>query len=317
MTTHPRKARIDTHHHVVPPFYRDWLADAGVSAGGLPIPSWTPESALGQMDALGIGSAVLSVSTPGVEPAEGGDAVAMARKLNDFCAAVVDSDPSRFGFFATLTLPDVAAATREACRALDELGADGVVLLANSKGTYVGDRSFDPLMRELDRREAVVFVHPSTLNAPQLPGVPAYAADFLLDTTRAAINIAKFGTLDDFPDVRFLLSHGGGFLPYASERIAFQCAPKQDVDAGLERLRRFYFDTALTSSAAALPSLLAFADPTHITYGSDWPYAKLEKGRHFTENLDGYPLSDDQRARINRTNAELLFPRFRRFSAAA
>lgn len=317
-TTTPDPARIDTHHHVVPPAYRQWLAGKGVTAGGLPIPSWTAEDALDQMDNLGIATAILSVSTPGVEPARTSDeALSVARAVNDYCARLIEQRPERFGFFATLTLPDVPSATREACRALDDLGADGVIILANSKGIYAGDRRFDPLMRELDRRDAVVFIHPSNLNAPELPGVPEYAADFLLDTTRAAINIAKHGTLDDYSNIKFLLSHGGGFVPYASERIAYQCDPAQDVAAGVDRLRRFYFDTALTASPASLASLQEFADHTHLTYGSDWPYARYDKGAHFTRNLDRAVLTDEQWHRINRGNAEAIFPRLARTPAQA
>ncbi|MEV5517742.1 amidohydrolase family protein [Streptomyces flaveolus] len=80
--------------------------------------------------------------------------------------------PDRFGFFATLTLPDVEGAVAEAGHALDELGADGVVLLANSKGVYLGDSAFDPLMDALNRRSAVVFVHPSALPADPAPDCP-------------------------------------------------------------------------------------------------------------------------------------------------
>jgi predicted TIM-barrel fold metal-dependent hydrolase len=163
----------------------------------------------------------------------------------------------------------------------------------------------------------VVFIHPSNLNAPELPGVPGYAADFLLDTTRAAINLARFGTLDDYPNIRFLLSHGGGFVPYAGERIAYQCDPGQDIAKGLDRLRRLYFDTALTASAAALACLQEFAAPDHLTFGSDWPYARHDKGQHFTRNLDRASLTQAERHRINRGNAERLFPRFARIPATA
>ncbi|NEB03453.1 amidohydrolase family protein [Streptomyces sp. SID13726] len=304
--------RIDTHQHIVPPFYADWLSSAGVSAGGLPIPHWDPDSALALMHDNGIESAVLSVSTPGVEPGDKDEARAMARALNEFCASLRDRLPARFGYFATLTLPDVEGAVREACHALDELGADGVVLLANNKGVYLGDSAFDPLMAELNRRSAVVFVHPSALPAEPVPGLPAYAADFLLDTTRAAVNLARSGSLDRYPDLKIILSHAGGFLPYAAERLAGHCAPDGTAAEGIARLRRFYFDTALSSSPYALPSLLAFADPTHITYGSDWPYAPAARSAHFTGLLDGFPLSEDLRRAVERGNAETLFPRLAR-----
>ena len=223
---------------------------------------------------------------------------------------VVDNNRwGRFGFFATLTLPDVDGAIAEAAHAFDVLGADGVVLLASVRGTYLGDASIEPLMAELDRRAAVVFVHPSELNAPPVPGIPPFAADFLLDTTRAAIHMARAGWLERYPNLRIILSHGGGFVPYAAERIARACADQGDQTQGLARLKRYYFDTALTSSPYALPSLLAFAEPSHITFGSDWPYAPAERSQHFARLLDAYPLSDAQRAAIHRDNAAALFGR--------
>mgnify|MGYP003583156568 CR=1 FL=1 len=303
------KARIDTHQHIVPPTYAAWLEKQGVLAGGLPIPKWSAEGALDLMESAGIATGILSVSTPGVHLGDESQARSMARAVNEYAAQVVRDRPSRFGFFATLTLPDVDGALDEAAHALDVLGADGVVLLTNVRGTYLGDAAIEPLMEELDRRHAVVFVHPSELPAPPVPGIPPFAADFLLDTTRAGINMARRGWLDRYPNVKIILSHGGGFIPYAAERIARMCSPDGDSAAGIERLRRFYFDTALSSSAYALPSLLAFADASRITFGSDWPYAPKERSLHFSRLLDKYELTGEMRSAIDRGNAAQLFPR--------
>lgn len=292
--------RIDTHLHLVPPMYRRWLDDLGLGAGGVPTPDWSTAGALATMDEQHVAAGVLSVSTPGVHVGDGRDASAMARAVNEYAAEVVKEHPDRFGFFATLTLPDVDAALVEAAYALDELQADGIVLLANSQGRYLGDAAFDPLLAELDRRGAVVFVHPSTLPGPGVPGLPEYAADFLLDTTRAAANLARSGALDRFANVRYLLAHGGGFLPYAAYRM-------REV-ISLDQIRSFWFDTALTSSPAALPSLLAVADPGRITFGSDWPYAPRSFVSSFTRSLEAYPLHDAQRAAIDRGNAARLLP---------
>jgi predicted TIM-barrel fold metal-dependent hydrolase len=209
-----------------------------------------------------------------------------------------------------LTLPDVDGALAEAAYALDTLGADGVVLLANVNGIYLGDASQEPLMAELDRRRAVVFVHPSMLPAPSVPGIPAFVADFLLDTTRAGINMCQKGWMERYPNLKIILSHGGGFIPYAAQRIARMCSADGDPARGIELLRRFYFDTALTSSPYALPSLLAFADPLRITFGSDWPYAPKERSLSFARMLDEFDLSEDARAAIDRGNIARLLPRF-------
>ncbi|WP_243788564.1 amidohydrolase family protein [Saccharopolyspora gloriosae] len=301
--------RIDVHHHVVPPAYRERLLRSGTDAGGRDVPDWSPQASLDLMGRNDIGTAILSVTTPGVEPWLGGDARAMARSVNEYCAELAAEHPGRFGFWATLTLPDVDGALAEAAYALDELHADGVVLLANSAGTYLGDPSFEPLMDELGRRGAVVFVHPSALPAEPVPGIPPFAADFLLDTTRAAANLAANGTLHRHPDLKIILSHAGGFLPYAAERIA-ACLEMAGDERGtadlLTDLRRFYFDTALSASPYSLPGLTAFADPERILFGSDFPYAPAEIATIMTGRLDTAPELDHPA--INRTNATRLLP---------
>lgn len=302
--------RIDTHQHIVPPDYAGWLARKGLNAGGRAIPPWTEDSALALMAQTRTATAILSVSTPGVHLGDDGEAREMARAVNEFAAAVVRRQPERFGFFATLTLPDVEAAVAEAAHALDHLGADGVVLLANVGGVYLGDPAWDPLMAELDRRAAVVFVHPSSLPAPPVPGIAPFVADFLLDTTRAAINLARQRTFERFPRLRIILSHAGGFVPFAAERMARACSDDgENIAEGLARLRRFHFDLALSSSPCALPSLLAFADPARILFGSDWPFAPAARSQHFARLLDEYPLPPAQRLAIDRGNALALFPR--------
>ena len=301
--------RIDTHQHIVPPRYGAWLHQQGASAGGLPIPDWSLEGALDMMQAARIESAILSVSTPGVHLGDDAQARDMAREVNEFCADLVRHHPQRFGFFATLTLPDVQGAITEARYALDVLKADGVVLLANAGGAYLGDPAWEPLMAELNQRHAVVFVHPSFLPGPSVEGIPAYAADFLLDTTRAALSYAKSGALERYPHLRIILSHGGGFLPYAAERVARVCSPDGGNPAGIARLQQFYFDVALSSSPYALPALLAFAHPHRILYGSDWPHAPKARGLHFGEMLDDYALTPEQRLAIERGNALALFSR--------
>lgn len=308
-TQGPEIMRIDTHHHVVPPRYADWLASQGLDAGGRAIPAWSPEAALELMGSVGVERAILSVSTPGVHLGDDAQARRWAREVNEYAAKVCADRPQPFGFFATLTLPDVDGAIAEAAHALDALGADGVVLLASVRGTYLGDASIEPLIAELDRRAAVVFVHPSELPGPAVPGIPPFAADFLLDTTRAAIHMARAGWLERYPNVRIILSHGGGFVPYAAERIARACSDRNDTAHGIERLRRYYFDTALSSSRYALPALLAFAEPSHITFGSDWPYAPAERSQHFARLLDEFPLDAGQRQAIHRGNAIALFDR--------
>lgn len=309
--------RIDTHHHVVPHFYRDWLQGQGISAGGKAIPAWEPSAAIDFMDLTDVRTAILSISTPGVNAQNPADVSAghveaartMARRLNEYCADMREQHPDRFGFFATVTLPDIDGAVREATYALDELDADGIVVMSHAQEKYLGHPDFRELLEELDRRGAVLFVHPAPLPEPQSLEVPAYVADFLLDTTRTALDLVQSGAMERLRNLRIVLSHGGGFIPYAAARMAAHVSPDGSLDQGVELLRRFYIDTALSASLYSLPSLLAFADPTRILYGSDYPYASPERSRWFTEQLDDYALDATTRQNINRGNAEALFPR--------
>jgi predicted TIM-barrel fold metal-dependent hydrolase len=306
--------RIDTHHHIIPPDYRNALRKAGIDeAGGRALPDWRPEGSVRTMADLDVATAILSVSAPGTTfLPDAADAAALARDLNDYGAHLVASQSDRFGFFATMPMPHLDESVAETVRALDELKADGVVLLANNNGTYIGQDGQDDLWAALDARSAVVFIHPAELPGPTVPGVAPFAVDFLLDTTRAAYLLVRNGIRRKYPNIRFILSHAGGFVPYASHRMAL--AIMADTGASpadsLDDFSGFYFDTALSSSAAALPTLLAFAKPGHITFGSDWPFAPVVAGKLFAAGLETYPSLDNAtRDAIDRTNALALFPR--------
>lgn len=306
--------RIDTHHHLIPPFYRTALRSAGIeAAGGRDLPDWAPEESINVMNGLGVTTAILSVSTPGTTfLADAADAQRLAARLNDYCAELVHTHPNRFGFFATLPTPHTKEGAAEAIRALDDLHADGVVLLANSAGRYLGETGLKPLWEELDARHAVALVHPADLPGPTVPGLPPFAADFLLDTTRAAYLLVRNEIRRIYPNIRFLLSHGGGFVPYAAHRMAVAITGDtgRSILDSLDDFRTFYFDTALTASAASLPSLIAFARPGHVTFGSDWPFAPASASSYFAANLENYgALNHAQREAIEWSNAAAMFPR--------
>lgn len=306
--------RIDTHHHAIPSFYRDLLIKAKIDEeSGRALPEWSPEASLQAMAELDIATAILSVSTPGTAFLTGtADAVALARDINDYLADLVNAQPDRFGFFATVPLPRVNESVDEVVRSLDELHADGVVLLANNAGIYLGQDGQDDLFAALDARSAVVFIHPAILPGPAVDGVAPFAADFLLDTTRAAYLLVRNQICRRYPNIKFILSHAGGFVPYASHRmaVAIMGDTGRSLTDTLDDFAGFYFDTALSSSAAALPSLLAFAKPGHVTFGSDWPFAPVAAGKLFAAGLETYPgLDASARGAIERSNALALFPR--------
>ena len=223
--------------------------------------------------------------------------------------------PGRFGNFATLPLPDIEGALLETAYALDTLKADGIVLLSSYADKYLGDPFFAPLWQELDRRAAVVFIHPGRTALQDLEGIPAAVVDFPFATTRTAVDLVLRGVLDRHSNVRVILSHAGGFVPYAGHRFAMlaKALPGAPVDeaeseALLATFRRFYFDTALSSSPPTVAGLHSFADPSRILFGSDFPYAPGGASEAFTPALDASALlSGAEQSAIARGNAAILF----------
>ncbi|MCF8590046.1 amidohydrolase [Gordonia sp. HY285] len=305
--------RIDVHQHLLPPLYRRVLDERGLTSGGWPTPAWDPRGAIAAMDHREITTGVLSVSAPGVHFGDDDDARQLARAVNDYQAELMKDRPERFGHFAVLTLPDVKGAIVEATYALEELKADGVVLLSNAQGTYLGDPSIEPLWEYLDTQAAVVFIHPAEPPITRLPGLPSPVVDYPFDTTRTAVHMVANGVMARHRRMRVILAHAGGFLPYAAER--FTLAASFNTGATPEGIRRdlrsFYFDTALSSSA--LPALLAFAAAGHVLYGSDFPFAPAPVRAEVDAELETYRgWQPGQLAALEHHNAEALFPRLRR-----
>lgn len=318
MNTNPK--RIDVHHHILPPNFLSALNSLNINwTGGPDKPRWSLDLAHETMGQMGIDAAVASAS-PGVYwGGETGFAVKLARETNEFLANVVRDDPEHFGAFATLPFPDVEASLEEIEYAYDTLGVDGVVLYSSQGGTYLGDTSYEPIFAELERRKAIVFIHPTTI-PPGADGtgltIPYGVAEFTFDTTRAVMNMLYSGTLERYPSIRYIASHAGGTIPYLAWRIAGASylpelrdrAPKTD---GLALLQKLYYDTALSTSEFVFGALKEFVPTSQVLFGSDFPYvtpAVLQAEKHGIES--SAVLTHDDRAAINRENALRLFPRF-------
>lgn len=308
-------ARIDVHQHLIPPDRGRAMAERA-AAQGWPAPAWDKRSAIAMMDRRSIATGILSYAAPVARPDDPAGARAAARGVNEYTAELVKDRPDRFGHFAVLPLPDVDGALAETAHALDELDADGVMVLSNAHGRYLGDPAFEPLWAELDARAAVVFVHPTgPPGAAVLPDLPGPLVDFPYDTTRAALHLAVNGVLGRYRRMKLILPHAGGFLPYAAHRFAAaaRLRPGTTPEDVLADLRRFYFDTAFAAGPATLPTLLAFAAPGHILYGSDFPMLPEEWGADFDAALDAYPhWEPGQLHAACRGNAERLIPRLAR-----
>jgi predicted TIM-barrel fold metal-dependent hydrolase len=312
--------RIDVHHHILPPEYLTALAGLGItSAGSVPFPQWSVDTTLALMDRQGIATAITSISSPGIYFGDRAFARELARRCNEISARLVSDHPRRFGAFAVVPLPDVDAALREVEYALDTLKCDGVVLLASIGDQYLGDPAFDAFFAELNRRKTVAFIHPTLPPGSTVAKLtlPAFMVEFIFDTTRAVANLIYSGTLERYPDIPFILSHAGGAVPYLAWRIAVGGAILPGVEekapqGAITYLKRLYYDTALSATPYALRSLQELVDPSHILFGSDYPFAPERLTAATVEGLNTYDGFDTHtRAAVERDNALRLFPRLR------
>jgi aminocarboxymuconate-semialdehyde decarboxylase len=308
------ESRIDVHSHVVPPSWAEQLDSHGGDPGGIVTPTgWSPDGAIAFMDSQHIATSILSLTAPGVVGWPDDKRPGLTRQINEYTADVVRSRPDRFGMFATLPLPDIDASLQAIEYAFGTLNADGVTMLSNINGHYPGESHLEPIWSELDRRDAVVLLHPAQPPLPPVDHVVGPLVDYPFDTTRAAVQLVLAGVTMRHPRLRIILVHAGGFLPYVAHRVAElnktfnhqSLAPSEILDES----RRFYVDTALSASPAALPTITAFVPHDRILYGSDNPYAAPEVSTVFTAHLDAASLSTEQAAAINRGNAVRLFPR--------
>lgn len=310
--------RIDVHQHFLPPVYAEALSRAGLRTvdGGMPVPAWSEAAALEMMDRQGIETAMVSLSSPSAHFLPLAERPGLVREINEAGAALMRAHPGRFGFFATLPMPDVAAALAEIAHAFDILGVDGVILETNVDGHYLGSDLFAPVFSELNRRKATVFLHPTSpacFEAVAL-GRPAPLLEFPLDTTRTVTDLIYNRTLQTCPDLKVIVPHAGGALPALAARIAafanlpfISPRPVSEQEA-FEALQGLYYDVALSGHPISVAALRALAPLDHILFGSDWPFTpEIGVARNIAQ-LEAGLTPDDLRA-VARENAERLFPR--------
>lgn len=302
--------RIDAHTHVIPDRYRRILEGRGLL--GFPLPAADVDGLTEMMERHDIDAAVISPSPPGVSFGDQGLANELARLVNEDLSAIRRGS-SRFAALAILPLPDVDSALIELRYALDELALDGVMLLSNVLGTYLGDPLWDPLFAELDRRSAHVFVHPQQPPHPlPIPEHPVWLYEYPFDTTRAIVNVIFSGTLERHRNLTMQIAHLGGAAPYLGHRIASLAARAPEMarlaPAGaLEYLARLYYDTGLADNDVELAAMELVAPIDQIVFGTDWPYAPLpERG----DPQPALARLGDERAGVDGGNLQRLLPRF-------
>lgn len=310
--------RVDVHHHILPPPYmlqaRDRIleiSDRDHSA----LLNWTPARAIEEMDRTGIATAITSLSLPGVWFGGAQAARSLARTCNDYAAQMTKDYPGRFGLFAVVPLPDVEGSLREIAYAFDVLKADGIGLVSNYDDKWPGDPSFAPVFDELNRRKAVVFIHPTAPSCCShlMPGIAASTVEFLFDTSRAILSLLVNGTLSRFPDIRFIFCHAGGTMPMLAARTNAFVERHKDVaervpDGVAVELRKLYYDVANSVNPSSMAALMKLVPTSQLLFGSDFPYVPPA----VTANqLDHFGLSASELEAINRENAAHLFPRLR------
>jgi predicted TIM-barrel fold metal-dependent hydrolase len=311
---------IDVHHHILPDFFWRETNDAHDPVGGIAPAAWSRDDTLAFMDDAEIDVAVTSISTPGVHVGDDAKARSLARRCNELSAQLVQARPDRFGGFACLPLPDLEGSFAELTYALDVLKLDGVVLFSNARGIYLGDTRFDALFEELERRRAVVFVHPTASPDPTAHalGLPDSLIDFVADTTRAIAKLHYSDTFARTPNVKYIFSHAGGTIPYLATRFGIVDDMGVIPDhahrgTAADTFRRLYWDTALSWHDPVLQMLRAVVGIDHVLYGSDFPYLRRDLAIAGRRQLaESEVLSTSECAKIFGDTATSLLPRLAR-----
>lgn len=287
------------------------------------------------MESANVSKSILSVSSPGINLVAGNDELArhLCRSCNSFAASLKKEYPDKFGFWATLPLPDIDASFKEMETALAE-GADGFALLTNYHGNYVGSPVFDPIFDRLNELKANVFIHPTTPcikcseeTIKALPFGTQYPVpmfEFLFDTARGVMNLFLTGTVERCPNIKFIIPHVGGCFPPLITRFTVfsyivpggRLLKEEEVNEAFAK--QFYFDLAglaFAGDEGGGGQLKAFVEGYGIShknllYGSDFPFTPMQFVVQFAERmiigLEELFTEEDERGAIYEGNAGRL-----------
>jgi 6-methylsalicylate decarboxylase len=303
------KQRIDVHHHYLPPVHATAMAKHRV---GAPPPPWSPRLSLADMENAGATTAVLSLMQPGVWFGDVEEARTLSRQCNDYGAQLRRDYPGKFGLFAAIPLPDTEGSLREIEYALDVLKADGIGLFTSYGDKYLGDAAFVPVFEELNRRQAVVYTHPTTpvCCGNLIKGLSPGSIEFATDTTRtiASLLFGTGGTAFRCPDIRFIWSHSGGTLPFLIGRLVREQQVKKNPsmpDGPVPIVRKYFYEIAQGNLPGQFAALLDLVPASQLMFGSDFPF---REGAEASEGFAAYTFSDTDRTAINSGTAIKLMP---------
>ena len=311
--------KIDFQAHYLPKAYYDFLEEEGLYCpDGFPTPEWDEEMQQESMKELGISYALLSLSSPSLYTGNKFKSRELARKVNEQGAEIVSRAPGNLGFLATLPLPHVDSSIFEARYCLDTLHADGVGLMTNYGGVYLGDHRLDELMAELDGRGALAVMHP-TQPAVMVPNVneeiPVPAFEYFVETTRTFLNMVQNDTFTRYPNIRWVIPHAGAFLPILADRFESFALMLRFADPDrradiMEDMAHVYYDLAGFSEQKQLEMLLRNVDESHLLYGSDTPYTDISACVGQAEALESTKKLTERQKRLMFTdNAKALLPK--------
>jgi predicted TIM-barrel fold metal-dependent hydrolase len=298
-----RGGAIDVHHHFVPP-------------GGSTNRPWSPQLSLEQMDKFGIAVAILSMTQNGellYNGAEKGRAA--VRAGNEYGAELMQRYPQRFGLMGGIPMPDIEGSLREVEYAYDTLKVDAIGIYTNDNhGRWPGDPYFEPLWQELDRRRAIVYMHPLAPSccSDLKYGAAASMLEYDFDVTRGVVSLVVNGVMFRYPNIRFITVHSGGTVPMLAGRMNDRIprGAEQYLPNGLyAELRKWYYDIAHASFPWPFAAMKAFMPESQILFGTDYAPEPMEST---VDQLPGLELTPAFEQMMLRGNAERLFPRFKR-----
>ena len=274
-TTAIAQGVMDVHSHLITPEFVSSLEKEGrLMDEGFPLPKYDVYNHLKWMDEAGVETSVLTLAAPQPTSAQ------TVRQTNEAAARIKKEHPGRFLFCAALPLPDVSKAIEEVKYALDVLKADGIKLATNVNGQYLGAPELDTLFSVLNKRKAVVILHPhrpEPVNKQVMQQTPLAMQEYLSETTRTVSNMISRNVLARYNNIKVIVPHCGAYLPLAIPRMKSLTPVMQtnkmvgeiDYEANL---RTLYYDLAGAHSPEVIRMLLTITTPDHLLYGSDYPY---------------------------------------------
>jgi predicted TIM-barrel fold metal-dependent hydrolase len=299
--------RIDVHHHIVPPAQRKMNIERHGGRGG---PKWSPQMSLEDMDKGGVAYSLTSIINPGPWYGKIEDASRrLARECNDYAAKLRQDHPKRFGMFAAIAPVDTEGSLKEIQYAYEQLKAEGIALWTSYEGKYLGDPVFVPVLEELNRRKAVVYVHPTVPACCRrvVEGVSPSTFEYANETTRTVSSLffSKPGSGFKFPDIRWIWSHSGGTIPFMTSRIDRLAMGKKFPREPMAVIKEHYYEIAQGNTPGQFAALMKMVSISQVLFGSDYPYRDAKEA---VDGMTAYKFSAADQKAINNGNAMRLMP---------